>query len=123
MIPILRPDPGNDRHFVDIEQVPENTKRSIRQGFFMLGRDLMKTASTEILRRPKSGITYIRRDRAGRRRRHVASAAFETHANMTGKTRRSIGYVVRGALSMDFGYGVDGKQTSEWGPMLEFGTF
>lgn len=123
MTVLFKPDPANRRIFVHIEQLPENTRRSIRQGFFMLGRDLMKTASTEILRKPKSGRTYIIRSGRGRRRRHVASAPDETHANLSGKTRRSIGYIVRGSIDMEFGYGVDGKETSEWGPFLEFGTF
>ena len=118
----FKQDPHNRVVFAQIDNLQEMTRRSIRQGWFMLGRDLIQTASTEILRKPKSGHTYIIRTRSGRKRRHVASAPGETHANITGKTRRSIGYQVDGYQSMEFGYGADGKETSEWGPRLEFGT-
>jgi hypothetical protein len=102
----LRPHPNNRKVFVQIDRLEERTTRSIRQGWFKLGKDLKQTANKEILKRPKGGRTYIRRTRGGRRRRHVASAAGETHANMTGKLRRSIGWRVSGSKYMEFGYGV-----------------
>ncbi len=114
-------DPRNRLVFTKIEQIPELTRRSIRQGWFMLGRDLMQTASKEILRKPKGGRTYIVRIAGGRRRRHVASAPGETHANLSGKARRSLGYQVSGYQSMEFGYGVD-KNAPEYVGFLEGGT-
>lgn len=83
------------------------TQRSIRHGWFALGGDLRRTANKEILRRPKSGIVYYIRGPSGRRRRHVASAPGETHANRSGTLRRSLGWIVRGHKSLEFGYGVD----------------
>ena len=114
-------DPRNRLVFTKIEQIPELTRRSIRQGWFMLGRDLKQTASKEILRKPKGGRTYIVRTAGGRRRRHVASAPGETHANLSGKARRSLGYQVSGYQSMEFGYGVD-KDAPDYVGFLEDGT-
>ena len=99
------------------------TRRGLRQGMFKAGRGLVGRASTDILHKPKSGRTYIRIDRAGRRRRHVASAPGETHANMTGAARRSLGFKLRGVRSLEFGYGVGtGKDAPKYVKFLEFGT-
>ena len=81
-------------------------KQGIRQGMFDSGHGLIKSASTEILRKPKSGRTYIIRDKSGRKRRHVASAPGETHANLTGAARRSLSFQLQGVTSFEFGYGV-----------------
>lgn len=99
--------PNNNKVFVEITRLEKRTKLSIRHGFFKLAKDLKQTANKEMLRRPKGGRTYFRRIKGGRRRRHVASAPGETHANMTGTLRRSMGWRVRGHMSMEFGYGVD----------------
>ncbi len=116
-------DPDNARTFRVVEDLTGLTRRAIRHGFFKLGQDLRRRANAEILRRPKSGRTYIIRTRTGRRRRHVASAPGETHANLTGRLRRSIGWQVHGHLSMEFGYGVDPRGPApEYGQYLEFGT-
>jgi len=128
MSAIFRIDLRNKRVFTDISNILGNTRRSIRQGFFKLGHDLKRTASKEILRKPKSGRTYFIRTRSGRLRRHVASAPGETHANITGAVRRSIGFQIHGSLSMDFGYGVKpntrgpGRVALDRGEWLEFGT-
>jgi len=123
----FKEDIGNRRVYVHIDNLPSRTKRSIRQGFFELGKDLKQTANKEILRKPKGGRTYIVRGPSGRRRRHVASAPGETHANLTGKLRRSLGWQVHGAHSMEFGYGVGGagaglKPAPEYAEYVEFGT-
>ncbi len=112
---------SNRETYIKIDNLDQVTRRSIRHGFFALGRDLKTTVSKEILRKPKAGRTYIRKDRAGRRRRHVASAPGETHANMTGLTRRSLGWQVRGHQSLEFGYGVSGPPAPEYAGALEFG--
>lgn len=117
----FRPARNNRKVFARIKDIKRATHRSIRHGFFDLGRDLAKTASDNILEKPKSGRTYIRRDRAGRRRRHVASAPGETHANMSGRLRRSLGWKVAGSRTLEFGYGVD-KDTTEYAPFVENGT-
>lgn len=95
--------------------------RAAKQAWWHSGRDLRKAASDEILRKPKSGRTYIRRDRAGRRRRHVASAPGETHANMTGALRRSLDFKVRSSKQLEFGYGITRGDAPEYARVIEFG--
>lgn len=96
------------------------TKQGIRQGMFDSGHGLIKSASTEILRKPKSGHTYIIRDKSGRKRRHVASAPGETHANLTGAARKSLSFQLKGVKSFEFGYGVSvGKNAPDYVEKLE----
>jgi len=98
------------------------TARAAERAWWFSGRDLRKAASDEILRKPKSGRLYITRDRAGRRRRHVASEAGETHANFSGALRRSIDFKVRGSKQLEFGYGITKGNAPEYAPFVEFGT-
>lgn len=115
--------PGDSRLFARLGTTNDGVRRAIRQGFFLLGRDLRQTASAEILRRPKSGQTYVIRTPGGRRFRHTASAPGETHANLSGRLRRSIGFQIHGARSMDFGYGVDPNGPApDYAPFVENGT-
>ncbi len=96
------------------------TKQGIRQGMFDSGHGLIRNASAEILRKPKSGRTYYILDKAGRRRRHVASAPGETHANLTGAARRSLSFQLSGVSSFEFGYGVStGKDAPDYVNKLE----
>ncbi len=114
-------DLDNKKVYVQIENLNNLTTQSIRKGFFALGKDLKITANREILRKPKSGRTYILRTRNGARRRHVASAPGETHANLSGKLRRSLSWQVSGSTQLEFGYGV-GKDAPVYGKFLENGT-
>lgn len=113
-------DPANRTSLLKLDRGVEFSQRAIRQGFFQLGKDLKATADKEILRKPKSGRTYIIRGAGGSRRRHVASAPGETHANLSGKLRHSLGWAVQGAAQMEFGY-IDGL-IPEYAPFVEFGT-
>ncbi len=96
----------NLAEFKKLNKVRQKTQQSIRQAWFGLGKDLEIEAKKEIKRTPKSGRTYFIRTRSGRVRRHVASAPGETHANLTGKLRRSVSWKVHGYSRMEFGYGV-----------------
>ena len=121
----IQSDRGNERVFVRMTGIEQATRRGIRLAWFDLGRDLKSEANREILRRPKSGRTYIVRSRSGGRRRHVASAPGETHANLTGRLRRSISWKVHGTDSMDFGYGASTTLRTaapRYSPFVEFGT-
>lgn len=112
---------GNRETFIELEHVEAGTKRSIRKAWFELADDLKDRAIQEIRRKPKSGRTYVVRVRGGRRRRHVASAPGETHADLTGALRRSISWQVRGYETMEFGYGIRGS-APPWAPFVELGT-
>lgn len=117
----FKPSHGNKEVFVKIKKADRAIHRSVRHGLFDLGRDLRQTANTNILKKPKGGRVYIIRTPSGRRRRHVASAPGESHANLSGRLRRSLGWKVRGSRELEFGYGVD-KQTTEYAPFVENGT-
>ena len=97
------------------------TKRQIEFAAWTSARGLQGATSQEILRRPKSGRVYVRRDRLGRRRRHVASAPGETHANMTGRLRRSLSFRVN-PREIEFGYGVTKGDAPDYAASVEFGT-
>lgn len=112
--------PGNKRVIEKIIGLDNAIKQGIRQGMFDSGHTLIKSASTEILRKPKSGRTYLIMNKSGRRRRHVASAPGETHANLTGAARRSLSFQIQGVTSLEFGYGVSaGKDAPDYVEKLE----
>lgn len=125
---MIQDDFGNRRVISKIEGIEHASIRVIRRAFYFIGRDLKSAANKEILRKPKGGRTYIIRTRSGRRRRHVASAAGETHANLSGRLRRSLGYQVNGHTSLSFGYGVEPETRRQdssrpfYGNFVEFGT-
>lgn len=112
---------ANERVFRVLDETEQRTNRAIRSMWFGLGDDLKIRANAEILRKPKSGRVYIIRDKSGRRRRHVASAPGETHANLTGKLRRAIAWKVHGNNELTFGYGL-GRSSPEYDEFVEFGT-
>ena len=101
-----------------IDKIDELTRQGIRQGFFRLGNELKKEMNREVLKKDKRGRTYIRRDKAGRRRRHVASAKGQTPANRTGTYRKAIGYQLRGGEEMEFGV----RASVKYAEFLEDGT-
>ena len=96
-----------------IEDLPTAAHQVFRDGFFGYMQALKKEANKEILRKPKGGRTYYRRDKTGRRRRHIASAPGETHANMTGTLRRSLGWKVHGWQTAEFGYGISSGKANK----------
>lgn len=114
-------DRRNARIMELLERSEENVKRTIRQGFFQIGRDLQAEANREILKGNKTGRVYFIRTSSGGKRRHVSSAPGESHANLTGALRKSLGWSVTGFKSLEFGYGVD-KPTPQHAEWLEFGT-
>jgi len=109
---------GNVSVFRQIDEIEERTKRGIRQGFFSLGNDLVRTLRKQVLEKNKRGRTYIRKDRAGRRRRHVASGPGQTPANRTGTYRKNAGYQLRGSEQLEFGI----REGSPYAKFLEEGT-
>lgn len=90
-----------------IELAADNARQAIRQTFFEVGRHLKQKTSKDILdKRSKTGRIYIVRTRTGRKRKHRASAPYQTHANLSGDLRKSLGWKVYGTDKMEFGYGV-----------------
>lgn len=116
----LRRDSRSQKTVVKIHRLKRLTKDAVEYGAYTSGIGLVKTTSADIIRKPKGGRVYIRRDAAGRKRRHVASAPGETHANLTGATRRSLGFKVRGN-ELEFGYGVFRNDAPAWARRLELG--
>lgn len=108
----------NKRILVNKTDIAGMTRRGIRQGFFKLGADLKKTANKQILKKPKSGRTYLVR-RGKTRRRHTASATGESPANLSGNYRRSINFKIIGSTRLIFGAGKNGV---EYAKFLEEGT-
>jgi len=104
--------PQNARVIKKLIGLENRTKQGIRQGMFDSGHALIESAGTEILRRPKSGRTYIIRDKLGRRRKHIASAPGETHANLTGAARKSLSFQLKGTTELEYGYGVSSSKTA-----------
>lgn len=100
----VKQDRRNREAFIRIKRMDEATRRGMRQGFFQYGKDLVKTASRQILAKPKGGRTYLVR-RGKTRRRHVASAPGESPANLSGAYRKSIGFKIFGSAQMHFGAG------------------
>lgn len=115
----------NKKIFDEFGNVNNNMRQSIRRGWFKLGKDLKAEANQEILKKPKHGRVYIIRDRRGRGRRHRASAPGETHANRSGRLRRSISWKVHGHEKLDFGYDIATAQRNKapiYDKFVEFGT-
>lgn len=115
----------NLAEFRKLNKIRQKTQGSIRQAWFGLARDLEKEAKKEIKRTPKAGRTYFIRTKSGRFRRHVASAPGETHANLTGRLRRSVSWKVHGYSRMEFGYGlatVASNRAPEYDIFVEDGT-
>lgn len=114
---------SNFKVYAKLNGIERLTKRAVRRGMFKWAKDLKATANQQILAKDKEGIVYLRRTPSGRRRRHRASAPGQSHANRTGALRKSIGWNVTGSDRLEFGYGVDGKDTPLYAPFIEFGTF
>lgn len=93
----------NKKAQIQIDNTIRLTKKGIRQGFYNLGKVLRGTASKDILAKDKTGIIYrIRRGKIIRN--HQSSAESETFANLSGAARRSLGFDVRGANELEFGF-------------------
>lgn len=106
---------------VTVPDLNKMVDRDIRQGWHRFGGSLRAEASNEVIRGTKSGRTYynVRLPGGKVKRRHVASAPGESHANLSGKLRRSLGYQITGSRSMEFGYM---RNPPEYSGAVEFGS-
>ena len=104
-----------------IENLRDLTKSGVEFAAYTSSKGLMKTINAEILHKPKGGRVYVIRSATGRRRRHRASAPGETHANLTGKLRKSLGFKVN-PNQLEYGYGVEKNDAPDYAERIEFGT-
>lgn len=99
----FREDPNNRKAFIQIDNTIKLTKRGIRQGFYQVGKVLRASANTDILAKDKTGVVYrIRRGKVIRN--HRASSKGQTFANLSGAARKTLGYEVKGASELEFGF-------------------
>jgi len=107
---------GNRRSFEAAENITARTRFGIEKSLYRTGKDLVGEFNRQVLdKSAKSGTIYIRKDKLGRRRRHIASAPGETPANRTGVYRRAVGFKVSG-INLIFG------NSAEYAGFLELGT-
>lgn len=130
----VRENRQNEVVFRETDEMPTRIQQVFRRGFLDMMRALKKRANHEILHGKKTGRIYIirgtwasRRLRPGsiKRRRHQSSAPGETHANLTGRLRRSLSWKVHGWEKAEFGYGVatdNSNKAPYYAPFVEFGT-
>lgn len=117
----IKIDPDSRSAVLRIKNINKLTKSGIEYASFRTAKNMRNHTSAAILAKPKRGRVYIRTDRAGRRRRHVASAPYETIANRTGATRRSLSWKIN-PTQIEFGFGVDKNDAPSYAQYPEFGT-
>lgn len=111
-----------------VKNLERLTKSGIEHGLFISARQMRKSAQDEITKGVKTGRLYPRvtyTTSAGTRkvkRNHRASAPGETHANISGKLKRSIGWRISWQ-ELDFGYGFQTRSPAPYyAKFVEFGT-
>lgn len=117
----IRIDSNSRKTVLLIKGLKKLTVAGIEHAAYVSGRGLVKATSEEILRKPKGGRVYVSRTRAGSRRRHTASAPGETHANFSGKLRRSLDFKSN-SFQIEFGYGVTKNNAPDYAEFVESGT-
>ena len=117
----IKLDPNSRNAVARIRNLKKLTQRGIEFAGYMSGKMLVRATSEQILEKPKGGRTYVSRTRSGSRRRHVASAPGETHANFSGKLRRALDFKVT-HTQLEFGYGVRRGDAPDYAGFVEFGT-
>lgn len=116
-------DPKNEKTMLNLAQMPQKIKRGIRRGAYLSGKKLVRETRNRINDKPKSGRTYTIYTGIGgkalrRPRKHIASAAGEAPAVISGSLRKSVDFKVRGNKRLDFGAG---SSSVEYARILEVG--
>jgi len=105
---------ANDFRFYDsAANLAANTHFGIEKAFWQSGKDITAEFSKQVLAKTKTGRLYIIR-----KRKHRASAAGETPANITGNYRKSIGFIVNQGTTPQLTIG----NSAEYAGFLELGT-
>ena len=85
-----------------IKDLDNAIETNIRKGLYEVGKRLVKSASDDILRKPRFGRVYRIKTKGGRSRRHTASVSGEAWANLSGKARRALSFKVAAASKLTF---------------------
>ena len=93
----IKPTTSTKTVFRKVKRLSTDVETQNRKSLFDAGKQLKKTLDKDVLKKPKGGRTYFRRDKAGRRRKHVASAPGKSWANRSGKARRGVEFRVVGS--------------------------
>ena len=101
------------RFYDSAKNLAANTHFGIEKAFWQSGKDITAEFSKQVLAKTKTGRLYIIR-----KRKHRASAAGETPANITGNYRKSIGFIVNQGTTPQLTIG----NSAEYAGFLELGT-
>ncbi len=118
---MIKLDSRSQKVVLRIENLGKLTKSGIEFAAHSSATQLVRITSKEILKKPKGGRTYVTRTRSGSRRTHTASAPGETHANLSGDLRRSLGFK-SSSSQIEFGYGVYRNDAPDYADFVEHGT-
>jgi len=91
-------DLASKKVLIKIKGIDKALLKNLRRGLYNVGAILRSTASKNILKRGRQGKVYRINGR-----RHVASEAGESWANVSGKARRGLLFKVRGSKELLFG--------------------
>lgn len=120
----------NDKTTKKIRNIERSINIGIKRAFNKSGLALINSAENEILNGPKTGRKYTlgenirkytkrtRSKKPGRKlrkkeREHTSSARGESHAEITGQTRKSLSFQEHGVTDLEFGYGVSSPTRGE----------
>ena len=96
---------------VQLREIEKINKRGMRQAWFKVGKDLIKTANGRILAKDKKGRLYGIIIRGGKKRltsvrsglkTHRASAPGQSPANLNSDLRKSLKFQIRGSSLLEF---------------------
>ena len=106
-----------DKFYESAQNIAAHTRFGVEHALWRSGKDVLSEFNRQVLdKNSKTGRIYIRRIKGGARRKHQASAPFETPANRTGNYRKSVGFSVDGAHQLTIG------NRAEYAGHLEVGT-
>jgi len=113
----IYPTHSTQKVLIKIHNLKNVPKRATRRALYEYGSILRKKLKNAIKKKGRTGRTY-NIYRRGRKTKHIASAPFETPANITGKLKKSVDFKVEGDYKMKFGY----DDSVDYGKHLEKGT-
>ena len=96
---------------IEIGKSSKKIEKGIRNAFYEIGKENQRYLQRRILAKDKTGKIYPYKGGS-----HRASAPGEFPANRSGNLRKSVGYVLQGSSSLEFGV------EAEYGKYLEEGT-